>query len=245
MKDNLVKVVLFVGMVIIGIYALVMLFDTNNCSEKENLEEAYSCAVKDAEIAESEEIVYDLIPITMKNNYLTWNDSGNVLMISWTSWDGYDESVGQSVELGREVWVTAVPELQDFCSRYDPNDAQEITLRLEQVLGLPPDNGKTKFVEMWVNPQDMFRPSPDPEITDQSAELEFRKNVDKEHKIWIEKLATESYGKDGYPWTRLGYTYDWGNLESEVGISEFVIKGGSDVIINSVIDTLDYCEKTH
>ncbi|MBF0495604.1 MAG: hypothetical protein HQK58_03355 [Deltaproteobacteria bacterium] len=28
----------------------------------------------------------------------------------------------------------------------------------------------------------------------------------------------------GYPWTRLGYTYDWGNAENHVGLSEFVIR---------------------
>ncbi len=27
----------------------------------------------------------------------------------------------------------------------------------------------------------------------------------------------------GYPWTRLGYTYDWGNPKNHVGLSEFVV----------------------
>ena len=45
-------------------------------------------------------------------------------------------------------------------------------MRLEKLLGLPPNSGKTKFVEIWVRPQDLFRPSPDPEITDCVAELD-------------------------------------------------------------------------
>ena len=27
-----------------------------------------------------------------------------------------------------------------------------------------------------------------------------------------------------YPWTRLGYTYDWGNPRNLVGLSEFVLR---------------------
>lgn len=34
----------------------------------------------------------------------------------------------------------------------------------------------------------------------------------------------------GYPWTRLGYTYDWGSRSSnKYGLSEFVIMPGSKV----------------
>jgi hypothetical protein len=28
----------------------------------------------------------------------------------------------------------------------------------------------------------------------------------------------------GYPWTRLGYSYDWGNPKNPVGLSEFVLR---------------------
>jgi hypothetical protein len=45
----------------------------------------------------------------------------------------------------------------------------------------------------------------------------------------------------GYPWTRLGYTYDWGNPESEVGLSEFVVAAGSTVSIEAVSDNETYC----
>ncbi len=45
----------------------------------------------------------------------------------------------------------------------------------------------------------------------------------------------------GYPWTRLGYTYDWGNPGSEVGLSEFVIQGGATVQVAQVYSTQAYC----
>jgi len=45
----------------------------------------------------------------------------------------------------------------------------------------------------------------------------------------------------GYPWTRLGYTYDWGNPDSEVGLSEFVITAGATIKIENVYETAAYC----
>ncbi len=47
--------------------------------------------------------------------------------------------------------------------------------------------------------------------------------------------------KQAYPWTQQGYTYDWGNPKSEVGISEFVIRKGSTVVIKSVSTLDQYC----
>jgi hypothetical protein len=49
-----------------------------------------------------------------------------------------------------------------------------------------------------------------------------------------------------YPWTSLGYTYDWGNPDNHVGLSEFVVNGkksdGSKIFvgIKAVTGTADY-----
>jgi hypothetical protein len=34
-----------------------------------------------------------------------------------------------------------------------------------------------------------------------------------------------------YSWTRLGYTYNWRNPDREIGLSEFIILGGSTIEI--------------
>lgn len=39
---------------------------------------------------------------------------------------------------------------------------------------------------------------------------------------------------------RLGYTYDWGSLKTEAGASEFVIRKGAEVEVESVTKTIDY-----
>jgi len=41
----------------------------------------------------------------------------------------------------------------------------------------------------------------------------------------------------------IGYTYGWGNPKSEIGLSEFVIKQGATVKIDSVYCTSEYCSK--
>lgn len=46
-------------------------------------------------------------------------------------------------------------------------------------------------------------------------------------------------GSRPYPWTRLGYTYDWGS-GSHVGMSEYVIPGGMTVQVKAVYETSDY-----
>lgn len=214
----------------------------------------YAAAMQDAKVAEADEIYDGLTAITPDNPDLTWQtDSGRVLMVTWTSWNGYDTLVGQETELGREVWATAVPQLQTFCQTYAETAETPRTLRMEQLLGLPPNNGKTRVVEMWVNPTDMFRPSPDGEIDDTVAELElpgperFPSQQDYEfHRDWYNlQLSLDNYDdpSKGYPWTRLGYTYDWGNPESEVGLSEFIVAAKSKVSIEKVYSTEEYCTK--
>ncbi|GBC59785.1 hypothetical protein DENIS_0726 [Desulfonema ishimotonii] len=200
----------------------------------------YRSAVADARVAEADEIYGELTAITHDNTDLIWDDGKKrVLVVTWTSWAGYDDKIGQQMEMSRETWVTVVPELKDFCGK---PETSEIPLRLEQLLGLPPGNGKNRFAELWVSPHDLFRPSPDPEITDRESELSFPPGAGYEHKKWISDLANRSYDENGYPWTRLGYTYDWGNPADEVGLSEFVIRKGAFVEVRSVSENAAYCK---
>lgn len=213
-----------------------------------DLQAAYTKAVADAAIVEPDEISRDLVAITLDNSALIWDDSTGeprVLVVTWTSWTGYDSQVGQTITTSRDTWVTVVPEIQRFaaCHHLTPLN---MTLRLEEVLGVPPDSGKTRFAEFWVRPADLFRPSPDPEITDHEAELDFPVPADyvtisTDYAQWFTNQEAISYGDNGYPWTRLGYTYDWGNPVSNVGLSEFVIRTGAQVEVHATASTEEYC----
>lgn len=201
----------------------------------------YAAAVADAKDAEESEIYDQLLAISPTSGGLKFDDKGRVLAVTWTSWTGYDGKEGQEVELGVEVWVTTVPQLQNFCRGLGLAD-KALDLRLEQAMGLPPNNGKTKLVQLWVPTDGLFRPSPDAEIDDAVAALVFPEGANAEHVAWIEKLQASSYGEKGYPWTRLGYTYDWApDAKSEVGLSEFVARKGTKAVVESIVAQSQYC----
>jgi hypothetical protein len=184
---------------------------------------------------------------------LRWEDkpdgSARVLVATWVNdWvakNNYDGKEGDVITIPLDAYpfVTVVPEVKNFCAAPMPAGTN-LTLRLEQLLGLPPANGKVKFVQLWVDPNDLFRPCPDPEITDSRCGLDFPTGfltVSLNYVSWFDRQYCQSYGANGYPWTRLGYTYDWGVPAGHVGMSEFVIRPGSQVQICSVTKTEDYC----
>lgn len=198
----------------------------------------YSQALQDAMLAEGGEICSSLVSIDRGNKDIIWQDD-RVLVVTWTKFP-------QSYPVGKEVttwwgdtWVTVVPELRNFVNRNELTD--ENTLRVEQVLGLPAESGNKWFAEVWVRPEDLFRPSPDPEINDTVADLNFKDTTARDHRTWFDNTVLSQYfGDRKYPWTRLGYTYDWGNPRSEVGLSEFVIKKGASVIVKSLYTNEGY-----
>jgi hypothetical protein len=215
----------------------------------------YNLAVADAKVAELNEVSQNLVAITKDNPFLIWQNKtapkDKILVATWTSFTGYDNQIGQSITTNRQTWVTVAPELQNFCKeklKDVPNQSDRI-LRLEQLLGLPPQNGKTRFVELWVNPDNLFRPSADSEVTDRNAFGEFTQipvspdtSIKLSHLQWFENLKSQSYNATGgYPWTRMGYTYVWGNPNNEVGLSEFVINTGAAIEVKSVQTTDKYC----
>ena len=239
------------------------------------LPEAYWDAVEDARNPQPQEVFKNLTAITHYNNALTWDKSGRVLVTTWTAWDGYSQNVNNQLILTRDLWVTVAPDLQAFCKKYTPTTKVSLAARLNQLLGLPPEPtdriANRQIVEIWVEPQFLFRPSPDPEITDHEAELSFRPSnefisVSPSYQRWFYAQYDQRYQYNGqpvnqnsvkasgalpYPWTQLGYTYDWGNSSDwkmidpnrppKVGLSEFVIRQWSPISVKTTQGADGYC----
>lgn len=216
------------------------------------LKAAYAEAVRLAlQDREPTEVVATLTAITEANTSLTWKGPPGhkqVLVATWVGSDEFDSKIGQTIQ-ARELWVTAVPELQRFC-RTHPG-GRPSPLRIKQLLGLPPDYHVTKFVEVWVSPKDLFRPSPDPEITDRRAEFNLEntirtRQISCDHFEWFTRNLRGMYqtpNGPGFPWTRLGYTYDWGNPQKHIGLSEFVVRAGASVEVYRVVPTDKYIQQ--
>jgi hypothetical protein len=210
------------------------------------LEQMYINAVRDAMVAEESEVCSNLTAIVESNKNLIWLGEGadkSVLVVTWTKY-GASYSVGGVVNTTwGDTWVTVVPEIKTFFETHLTPE-NDLVLRAEQLLGLPIDSGDLYFVELWVRPKDLFRPSPDNEINDTTAGLTFPDNVDPAYRKWFNDQIIYSYFTKQYPWTRLGYTYDWGNPNSKFGLSEFVIRRNSLVVVKSKTTTIDYLKGT-
>jgi hypothetical protein len=234
----------------------------------EELQQRYQAAIEDARITQADEIYPFLTPLIEENTALQWRGEPGrkqVLMITWTQCEYYQGLKGKTVNVNTlpssfsspsgqksvmasymvpaDIWVTAVPELDNFIKN-NPMPYNAMCLRLEQLLGLPPHDGKTCFVSYWVYPEDLVRPCPDAEVTDSVAELDFPPETPQEYRDWFNNMKENMYDNWRYPWTRLGYTYDWGNPDSEVGLSEFILRKRPDnpiyVQINEIIPNQEF-----
>lgn len=213
---------------------------------------AYTRAVDDAAIAEQTEISDRLFAINLANQTLRWQD-GKVLVVTWKSRSSFDANFKNQNQTSPQekyvTWVTAAPQVQAFCQSFVRNNPNgDLNLRLKQYLGLNADWNYDLFVELWVDPADVFRPCVDPEIDDASCQLQFAegkapvvKNVSDYPAFYKNLYFNDFRSRPGVPWTGLGYTYDWGNPASPVGASEYILRPDSTYRIERVVETAEYC----
>lgn len=247
--DKSLDYVLFVAIFAVGLFTGFSIncsshYFTGTLAINDNLNQTYVNAIDDTMIAENSEIDPHLTPITENNTNLIWQGNGSerrVLVVVWTKYNSSYPPGENITNSWGETWVTVAPELKNFFKSH-PVSKQYLKLRVAQLLGLPPDSKNNYFAEIWVKPQDLFRPSPDNEINDTTAQLDFPNSVDPIYKKWFNDNIIYSYYPKKYPWTRLGYTYDWGNPYSHVGLSEFVLKNNSEITVKSLQTTNDYID---
>jgi len=193
----------------------------------------------------------DLVPINTQNADLLWkkiDGEDYILVVTWKQNISYYKPYLDSAyyNTGKyPIWITTAPEL---LKRMKAENSQDVDFRLKQLLGLPPNATYSYFVEFWVKPEDLFRPCPDSEITDSQCDLCFPENTDASHITWINSNRISRYYEcelyDNYPWSQLGYTYDWNpENKSHVGLSEFVIETNKNIVVNAIYTTKDYLEK--
>jgi hypothetical protein len=158
-----------------------------------------------------------------------------------------------------DIWVTVVPDIRNFCRAFlqaHSTGAMQLDARLEERLGLPPQNGKIAFVEITVpdpsNPKHFFRPCRSPSVStaactpgmpdagddksksDSAGQKKTAKQADDQawYKTWFLAQYYSSFAgapSTQYPWTSLGYTFDW-SLRDD-GKNGFVKYGESEFVI--------------
>jgi hypothetical protein len=216
-------------------------------------------SIEDAKQPLADEVVNNLLALSPNNPQVKWRENNGkieYLMSTWkyTSSPSSDWPIGTKKLLPYQTWFTAVPQVKEFCQKYQAIDSNipdnvELSLRLQQYLGLILNkySTKTHFVEMWVKAEDLTRPCIDAEINDTSCNL-LPLPVPDSSPV-VKAIYTNSYTnakKEYYPWSGLGYTYDWGNSQKpHQGPSEFIINPTPEkpveVEVASVTPTQEYC----
>ncbi len=182
---------------------------------------------------------------------LVADEHGEVLVATLTSQDGKPGDL-MTID-GAGTWVTGVPEVQDKCRTF----TGDVVMQSRQLLGLPPDAHVPRVLVFRARVADIFRPSTDarvdtttpcPQLFDAPTSTEcgntFPPGTTTEHFTWI---ATQSFQlhqlPNGYPWTHLGYTYNWAPGQDRYGASEYVIKPGAVVLIVENVTPREYCKR--
>jgi hypothetical protein len=221
--------VLAVGILIgVSLWAVPSLFPP-----PKSLDQQYQDAIDEATLGEWRSSFSGLIPIQANNSYLHWQD-GKVLVLTFTRYPGSYPVNGTVTTYWGETWVTAVPQLKDVWANL--TKPENDTIRVAQLLGMDWNTKNSYMAEFWVDPDDLFRPAADNEINDTSAYLNST-ITDPVYKAWFQNEISSAYFQypkaNGFPWTRLGFTFDWGS-SSHIGLSEFIVKRNSTILVNSV-----------
>ena len=208
---------------------------------------AYRIALADAAVAEPAKALA-LKPIP---------EGSTVRVVSWMRAASRPcEAPGCSFRIGPgRLWVTVDGEVQARCRAWGlAGDA--LRERLEQLLGLPPHTPdpwrKTHMVTFQVPRDALQRPCLGESMDEAGTpRCSMRPTVagDPElRRFVLEQMATTWVagvdGAPGYPFTRLGYTYDWhpsAAVLRHYGASEFVVRPDTEALLVSATTTDDYC----
>jgi len=190
----------------------------------------------------------------LKNSSVNDTIIGNhkyVLMIFWKSYNDFhkynmtDSSDGKAYCKSKNdllsnhpLFITIASEMNQWCKAQITGNCEDSALRLMQLLGLPPNSTNDAFVEFWIKPEDIFRPALDSSIAVPSR----LKAINTVYLKSFADFSANSYTGDiKFPFTGLGYTWDWcpANI-SHIGLNEYVLKGNKTVLIRRILSTKDY-----
>jgi hypothetical protein len=188
-----------------------------------------------------------LISVVEGGPGLTFNTSKQVLVSTFMATSIYNQFwKTPPTTITRESYVTVVPEVATFCKNYvashslkgNPDCSSLTTARLNKYLGLRPEDTTDKtFVTYYVDPTSLVRPcyNTDPR-TGACFRLPNASSNKSYNQIWLEAKYGNSSGGNldpngCYPFTGMGYTYDWGNspVNGFIGANEFIVPKGTNI----------------
>lgn len=210
----------------------------------DTLQKLWNNAIQDAAYSDNSEIM-PLVTLIAKDRNIQWNEEKNAVLLGTYHKYSFQDNVNKSFPAWKKpIWAVSVRELKKWYER-NKTEVSNWQLRLAQLLGLPADSAYDYFTLFWVKPEHVIRPA---YITDVTAQMKngIQHISDPEYKKWFEQNYMYSNVTGHFPWTRLGYSYDWGNPEQEYGLTEFLIQNPEQTtIVHSltVPEFIDWLEK--
>lgn len=195
----------------------------------------YEQAVVDALSAEEREI-RPLVSLTKEDGRVTYDDqTDRVLLVFRTNQpDAFQKDTQATLE--DYTYAYADLELGTWGAANKDVLKNSKEARLVQLFGLPAGSPGTNFVVAWVTPERVLRPAYQPDAQQDKMALAFEETVDQGFVSWFDTQIATNYLTTPRPWTRLGYTYDWGKAgDDHYGVTEFVIPAGTKVTVKDVL----------
>jgi hypothetical protein len=215
------------------------------------MDQLYAKAVDDAMVADSSEISDALWPITPENTDLQWktiNGQSYVLMATFMRFPASYPQGDSITNVWGESWLFIPKQMKNKIGpSFTPTS--DTLMRICQLLGLPPVNSKTNthIATMWVKAEKLYRPAGNPAIGTKSATAVLQSTVPPAYATWFNSYIIYAYYRPlgsatdaHYPWTRMGYTYDWAAGANRVGLSEYVLQAASGAWVEKVTRAADF-----
>ncbi len=155
-----------------------------------------------------------------------------------------------------DIWVSLPSQLRAACA-----GAADPVRRLQEILGMPPREAKDQFlVQLTVPRTGLFRPcavkSGGDDLAAPNCPLDFPSELlpdsadeatvraEYKHVEFVTRQMWSSYRPDGYPFTGMGWTYDWSNVPNHVGVSEFIVRRGAEITVIGTKTPAEFCTVT-
>lgn len=192
----------------------------------------YEEAVVDALQAEQDEI-HDLVCLVKEDGRVTYDEENDrVQLVFWTDQAAEEFKKDDQLTLEEYTWAYADLELASWGAANKDVLKNSKDARIRQMLGLPENAKGSTFVLVSVTPERVLRTAYQPDAQLKKMSLAFEETVDQDFISWFNGQVTANYFENPRPWTRLGYTYDWGKTgDDHYGVTEFVIPAGTKVTV--------------
>lgn len=214
---------------LIAVCALVQFSCTNQPNRALSIDDKYSLAVEAVKHLDKKDIKN--LVVLSQSDPLSGVIGDKVLLATFhDAPEFYKEGTDNILKI-QVMWTATAKEVSSKMAS-DLSNCSKV--RISQIIGVGPKDRLTDISIISVKVSDLFRPAYNPDV--KVNRMSF--NLESDNKKFI-SFFNKNFENNTYPWTALGYTYDYGK-EEHYGLSEFVLLKGSSYYVEKTVKIDDY-----